>query len=46
MGGASPLTISWSKKNFSMKNLKTKFLNKNNMWDFGLFIEQDITDKK
>ena len=25
---------------------ETKFLNKNNMSDFGLFIEQDITDKK
>ena len=29
-----------------MQNRKTKFLNKNNMWDFGVFIEQDISDKK
>ena len=37
-----PPTISSSKK----KILQTKFLNKNNMWDFGLLVEQDITDKK
>ena len=29
-----------------MQNRKTKFLNKNNMRDFGAFIEQDISDKK
>ena len=29
-----------------MQNRKTKFLNKYNMWDLGVFIEQDISDKK
>ena len=29
-----------------MQNRKTKFLNKYNMLDLGVFIEQDISDKK
>ena len=33
-------------KIFYMLNQKTKFLHVTNMWDFSLFIEQDINDKK
>ena len=40
-------TISWSKKFFfHMKLENIKFLYVNNKWDFSLFIEQDMIDKK
>ena len=46
-GGGSPPTISWSKNCFSHVKLENlKFLHVNNMLDFSLFIEQDISDKK
>ena len=49
-GGNSPPpcpTISWSKNVFShVKSENLKFLHVNNIRDFSLFIEQNISDKK
>ena len=43
-------TMSWSKKKFFHVKLENKIfvklLHVNNMWDFSLFIEQDVGDKK
>ena len=36
----------WSKTFFPHKIIKHKFLHVNNKWDFSLFIEKDIMDKK
>ena len=43
---APTTTILWSKYFFSLlKSENIKFFHVNNMWDFSLFVEQDITDK-
>ena len=41
-----PPTISWSKKKMFYVKLKNiTFLHVNNIWDFSLFIKQDLSDK-
>ena len=39
-------TIFWSKIFFHVNLENIKFLHVNKMWDFSLFIEQNISDKK